>query len=63
MEFIINTSTNTSIGETPFKILYSIEPRDSTITTNAGPENATVEEFKQERNRIRELVLDALKLA
>lgn len=62
VQFAINTSRNFTTGETPFKILYGIHPRDGTNVhqTDTGLESA--EQFYRDRRDIRNEAEETLKL-
>ena len=64
VQFAINTSRNFTTGETPFKLLYGVSPRDGTNVSQAPNEqNESAEQFYRDRQDIRKEAEEALKLA
>src|SRR5256885_13128154 len=61
VEYALNTSVNTTMNETPFKLLYSVELRDE--TSSEDPNHAEAKNFIHLRQLWRQEVGDVIKYA
>jgi hypothetical protein len=62
-EYALNTSTSAATGYSPFLLLYGIHPRPEIDPSSAPARYEDVEEFLQDRRRIREDAAENIKLA